>query len=201
MNSEAPPQEPNGDSHEPAPAGSTPQPGGQEPRIATWIKIVGGILGIAVAATTLYFLIFPRSESCTGARSGTFGAPIVDVGVPYRDFLRLTNQDDPGATPATLERLGTMIDAPIAATGYDGKELPVRWTTLTRAGREVPETGQTDQLALEFVPEDCSDSGRRKLWAPWPSAKGDYLVEVSLLDDDDELLDTLRTPVFTVPKH
>ena len=199
MSGEPPSEEPNGDRREPAPAGPTPEPEREEPRIAAWIKIVGGILGIAVAATTLFFLIFPRSHGCTGTRSGTFGAPIVDVGVPYRHFLRLTNQDDPGATPATLERLGTMIDAPIAATGYDGKELPVRWTTLTGEGREVPETGQTDQLALEFVPEDCSDTGRRKLWAPWPSATGDYLVEVSLLDDDDELLDTVRTRVFAVP--
>jgi len=183
---------------EPEPAPAQPKP---EPRIATWIKIVGGILGIALTATTLYFLFFPPDEGCHSSRSGTLGAPIVDVGVSYRRFLQITNQEDPGARPSTLSRLGTMIDVPITAVGYVDKPLPLRWTTLTSKGREVPEAGLTDQLALEFVPEDCSDKGRRRLWAAWPSKKDDYLVEVTLLDDDDELLDTRRTTVFAVPER
>ena len=195
MSEEPPPDAPDDATPPPGPAAPPPPP--REP-LSNWIKVIAGVLGIALTATTLYFLLFPRDEGCEAARSGTLGEPTVDQGVSYRDFLRITNQQDEGADEVTLRRPGTLIDVPITAVGYLEKPLPLRWTTLTSAGAGLPDGELTDQLALEFVPEDCSDQGRRKLWAPWPTQAGRYLIEVTLLDEDGELLDTRRTAAFAI---
>jgi hypothetical protein len=63
------------------------------------------------------------------------------------------------------------------------------------------EADLTDQLALGIVPEACSDTIRRKLWARWPAEGGRYLLEITLLDDHDSTLDTSRTPPFEVSEH
>jgi hypothetical protein len=187
-----------GDDDAPADA----KPPRRESRLTNLVKLAGGILGAAVAAATLYFMFFPRDEGCTEEESGTLGAPTVDQGLSYGEFLRLTNQTDPGADEATLARRGAMIAVPIAATGYTDKELPVRWTTLTDAGRPVPEDGLTDQLAFAFVADKCTARGQGRLFAQWPERTGRYMVEVALFEDDDEdVLATIRTPVFAVPAH
>jgi hypothetical protein len=167
-------------------------------RLALWVGIVGGILGALVAALTLYYFVSPPS-SCSGL-SGTLDEASLDRDVTYGEFLRITNQEDPTADEETLAQHGTVIAVTMSAEGYEGKELPVRWTTFTRGGH-LTEDELTDQLALGIVPEKCSDTIRRKLWARWPSKKGSYLVEVTLLDERDGLLDTVRTPVFAVPMH
>ena len=169
----------------------------REQRLSLRIGIVATAVGIPLTLATLYYTVFPRGQPCPGTRSGTLDSPTVDPGVSYRQFLQITAQSTGGADKATLDRVGTVIDVPFTADGYKGKELPLRWTTLSEGGAPLSEPGQNDQLALHILPEDCSDRGRRKLWAAWPRDAGRYLVEVTLLDDDDELLDTRRTPPFT----
>jgi hypothetical protein len=168
-------------------------------RLDVRIGIVAAVIGIVASIVTLYYTVFPHPGPCPGTRAGTLGAPTVDTGVSYRQFLQITGQPPGGADKATLDRIGTVIDLPFVAEGYQGKELPMRWSTLTAGGVPLTEPGQTDQLALEIIPEDCSDRGRRKLWAPWPSGAGRYVVEVTWLDEDEELLDTRRTAPFGVP--
>jgi hypothetical protein len=158
--------------------------------VAALIGIVGGIVG-------LYYTVFPHPTPCPGTRAGTLGELTVDTGVTYGQFLQITGQPLGGADKAALDRLGTVIDVPFTAEGYEGKELPLRWSTLA-GGVPLAEPGQTDQLALEILPEDCSDRGRRKLWAALPSSPGRYVVELTWLDEDDELLDTRRTAPFAV---
>jgi hypothetical protein len=176
-----------------------PTPPHREQRLSNLVKLIGAILGTALTAATLYFLLFPRDGGCTEEESGALGAPTVDRGLRYREFLTLTNQTDPGADEATLSRQGTMISVPITATGYSGDELPLRWTTLTDDGRPVPEPELTDQLALAFVAEKCTAMGQGRLFAQWPKQPGSYMVEVALFEEDDEdVLATVRTPVFEV---
>jgi hypothetical protein len=211
---EPPPATPDGDG-QPPPAGDgqpgdSDEGGGDEPsdsgngggrrlsRFALWVGIVGGILGALVAALTLYLFVSPPSR-CSGL-SGTLDEASLDRDVTYGEFLRITNQEDPTADKETLARHGSVIAVTISAEGYEGKELPVRWTTFTRGGH-LAEDELTDQLALGVVPEKCSDTIRRKLWARWPKKKDTYLVEVTLLDDRDSVLDTVRTSAFAVPKH
>ena len=173
----------------------------REHRLSVRIGIVAAAIGIPLSIATLYYTVFPHDEPCPGKLAGTLDKPTADPGVSYRQFLQITAQPTGGIDKATLDRIGTVIDVPFTADGYEGKELPLRWTTLTAGGVPLAEPGQNDQLALEILPEDCSDRGRRKLWAPWPLEAGRYLVEVTLLDDDDELLDTRRTAPFAVPQR
>jgi hypothetical protein len=171
----------------------------RENRIATWVAIVGGIVGIPVAVAGFYFLVFPRPEGCPGSRLGDLGQPTVDAGVNYREYLRITSQPTTGLDPQALARLGTVIDIPVTAAGYRGKSLSLRWTVLTATGSPVGQSKLNDQLAQEITPEDCSDRGRRKIWAAWPHREGRYVVEVAMRDENDELLDTQRTAAFAVP--
>lgn len=178
------------------------QPALKEQRLSNVIKLVGAILGTVLTATTLYFLLFPRGGGCAQEAGGSLGTPTVDQGLRYREFLRRTNQTDQGADAATLNRQGTMVGVLITANGHPGKVLPVRWTTLTDSGGSVPEDELNDQLALGFVADTCTETGQRRLFAQWPEQPGKYMVEVSLLEDDDQdVLATVRTPVFTVPEH
>jgi hypothetical protein len=173
----------------------------RENRLSLRIGIVAAAIGIPVSIATFYYTVFPHGQPCPGNRSGTLASPTVDVGVTYRQFLQLTGQSAGGADKATLDRVGSVIDVPFTADGYKGKTLPLRWSTLTAGGAPLSEPGQSDQLALEIIPEDCSDRGRRKLWAAWPSSAGRYVVELSWLDDDDAPLDTLRTAPFAVSRQ
>ncbi len=169
-----------------------------EPGLRKWIAVVAGLLGIGIAATTFYARLSGGDHTCPGQRSGTLGMPIVDRGVTYAEFLERTGAS-PGTTdPATLKRVGNAIDLPITAVGYWGKRLPVRWSILTDRGKPLNVAELTDQLSLEVVPEDCSDSGRELMWTPLPSRPGHFLVEITLLDNDGERLDTRRTDVFAV---
>jgi len=167
-------------------------------RLDVRIGIVAAVIGIVGGIVGLYYTVFPHPAGCSGTRAGLLGEPIVATGVSYRQFLQITGQPPGGADKPTLDRLGTVIDVPFTAEGYEGKELPLRWSTLTAGGLPLAEPGQTDQLALEIIPEDCSDRGRRKVWAALPSKPGRYVVELTWLDDDDELLDTRRTTPFAV---
>jgi hypothetical protein len=168
-------------------------------RLALWVTIVGGILGALVAAVTLYYFVFPQDDDCTEL-SGTLGKASIDQRVTYGEFLRITNQQDPTADETTLARMGTLISVTIESHGYVDKELPIRWTTLTSNGH-LTEDGLTDQLALGLIPRACTDAVQRKLWARWPTKQGRYQVEISLLDDQDAVLRTVRTPGFAVPEH
>jgi hypothetical protein len=161
------------------------------------VAVAGGILTIA----TLVFLFFPGlkpPEPCRGERQGELNDLRVDRSVSYADFLELEGEDPGDTSPDALKRIGKLIDFEIAATGYKGKELSVYWTTKTEAGGPLPDSeGMTNRFAFSVRPEDCRDSGRRRVWTPLPSRGGMYIVELTLTDDDDEPLDSERTPTFT----
>lgn len=161
------------------------------------VAVAGGVLTIA----TLVFLFFPGlkpAEPCRGERAGELNDLRVDRSVSYGDFLELEGEAPGDTSPDALKRIGKLIDFEIGATGYKDKELSVYWTTKTEAGGPLPDSeGMTNRFAFSVRPEDCSDRGRRRLWTPLPTRGGVYIVELTLTDDDDEPLDSERTPTFT----
>ena len=170
-----------------------------EPGLRTWIEIIGGALGIAVAAATFYFLLWPRPDACVRQLVGQLGPPIVDRGVTYGEYLKRIGEPPGNADPKTLKRVGNILDFRITVVGYRGKRLPVRWSTLTEGGRPLNAPQLTNQLAFEVEPDDCSDSGRRLTWTPLPQRAGSYINEINLIDDNGERLDTRRTAPFDIP--
>ena len=108
-----------------------------EPGLRTWIEIIGGALGIAVAAATFYFLLWPRPDACVRQLVGQLGPPIVDRGVTYGEYLKRIGEPPGNADPKTLKRVGNILDFRITVVGYRGKRLPVRWSTLTEGGRPL----------------------------------------------------------------
>ena len=170
-----------------------------KPGLRTWIEIIGGALGIAVAAATFYFLLWPRPDACVRQLVGQLGPPIVDRGVTYGEYLKRIGEPPGNADPKTLKRVGNILDFRITVVGYRGKRLPVRWSTLTEGGRPLNAPQLTNQLAFEVEPDDCSDSGRRLTWTPLPQRAGSYINEINLIDDNGERLDTRRTAPFDIP--
>jgi hypothetical protein len=118
--------------------------------------------------------------------------------VTYRGYLKLVHGSTDGVDPEQLRQVGKLLGFRVEAVGYKGKRLPIRWTTLSARGEPVAELELNDQLALEVKPEECTDSGRRSVWAQNPASPGTYMVELTLFDDDNEPLDAARTGTFRI---
>jgi hypothetical protein len=173
-------------------------------RITGWAKAVAAVAGAVGAVLAVVFVVMPKlkpAEPCKGQeRRGVLSKVVVDRSVTYGGYLRLVGGSTSGVEPQRLRTRGKLIGVNIDAEGYKGKGLPIHWTVLTEPGEPVADPELVDRLALTVTPEDCSDSGRRRVWAQDPSDPGLYKVELTLLDDDDEPLDAARSGVFRIAR-
>jgi hypothetical protein len=171
-------------------------------RASRWAKTVEAVALAVAAVLGVIFLLVPRlkpAEPCKGQeRRGTLSHVVVDKSVTYGGYLTLIHEPTHGLSPKRLRQVGKLISVRIEAVGYKGKRLPIRWTTLSASGEPVTEPRLKDQLAFEVEPEECSDSGRRSVWAQNPAQPGAYQVELTLFDEDDEPLDAARSGIFRI---
>ena len=175
--------------------------GSRDPRLIKWAAWIGGLAGALMAVITVvvfFFTGWKPEEPCRGVQDGILSSPTVDQNVSYGAYLELTGGDEGEASSQRLREIGKLVSFRIETEGYKDEDLRLTWWLLKANGEPTSNPRHKDQLGLVVSPEECEDSGRRKLWAgPIPTSRAQYLVEVRLLDPKGEELDAIRTPPFS----
>lgn len=171
-------------------------------RLARWSfrfsKAALGVAGGLVTILTLVFLLRPglQPKSASSVKRATLSGASVDRPVTFGEYLVRAKEPRAGMTPSLLKRDGVFIQFHVEVVGYDGRNLPLRWSVLNaRTGATV-----FDADPLTLRPQAADDSADWPLWAPEPSRPGIYYVFVQLYDPGGRVaLAHLRTPSFRVP--
>jgi hypothetical protein len=136
------------------------------------------------------------SDQPSPVRGGRIEAIELRENVPLGTFI--ADEFRRQYTKEELQQLGNVVSIRAHIQGYGGKELPVRYSVYDAVTR-IPLGGPSyNQLGVKFGPKTEDHTGTAEMWVPLPTRDGTFFIRVVLEDDEDQILDSRRTPRFDV---
>ena len=156
----------------------------------------GAVAGALAAIAGLVFLFFPgirpTSNTCPQDKSGSIGQ-VDATGGDFADYLDQAGIGRDGRTETELEKRGFIVTYDVAATGYRGKDMPLRWSLVdARTNSLVRDPSLTNQGALTITPDACTYHVGHPIWVQ-PPAGGHYYVRLYLYDNGKVELASARS--------
>jgi hypothetical protein len=96
----------------------------------------------------------------------------------------------------TKEPIGATVNYRISLTGFNGREVDVRWELHRPGGPTLPHKWLKNQRAAVLEGEAERDSASPYFWIPLPAARGPFFVRLRVLDEDGEVLARADTERF-----
>jgi hypothetical protein len=176
--------------------------------VTSWKALVAFAGGLAVILGLIFHPPWAGSSpahnaqattrTCPGVSKGRISNVKADRSVRLGAYWKLNPGSQMSASKRRLNTLGRVVHFRVDVNGYRGKQLAVWWWMLTASGEPVSEPTLQRQLAFTLTPHDCATGGTRDIWVELPKRRGNYQVEVQLLDPSGEQLDYARTHPFAV---
>lgn len=152
------------------------------------LGLVGLVITTVAGGVGLLFTLVPKMKPCIGETSAAFtGAPVFP-GAQLREHLARAGGRSADGTTSPSDPRGAEVRFSYRASTMRGQRLRVTWSLVAierdgTFGAVVP--GQDRALAMEVVPEACSESGGHDLFVPIPDSGTRYRVVLELYRGDD----------------
>jgi hypothetical protein len=169
------------------------------------VALVGLLVGITVLLTFVGLGPNPPTPTPTptptpAATGGEIEVTGLDPNRTLREHLKDVGLPTDAYTENELKRVGNVFDVSVVIKGYQGQEIPLRWTMRDAvADVELTEPEFNDQEADRFKPRSPEDRGTSRVWSPIPRDPGTYEIELRLIAPDGSVLARTRGPEFETP--
>jgi hypothetical protein len=151
------------------------------------IGVIGATLGVAF---TLWDRFGPDPDP--PVRRAELGEPAVEA-LTFRQYLQRVDEDPGGLDEETLARRGAFLEFDVAATGYKGVGLRLKWELIhAQTGDEL---GQ--EQGTTITPAAPEDTIAWHAFLPFPDGDpGPFRARIELLDGGGEPIARLRSDPF-----
>jgi hypothetical protein len=161
--------------------------------------VLGAVLGVLVAATTLIDWISNRGSDEPPATidARVLSVTRTSVAETLGDYVRDTAPaKKPPYTPEQLRETGYVFEVRVSIEGQLEQRLPLRWAMYSGAGGRRLGGDTYNQVAATFTPEGTRHSRTWPVWIPYPPAEGRYFVRFVLADADGRPVDERDSEPF-----
>ena len=118
---------------------------------------------------------------------------------PLGNYLRDTRQPLDELSEREQREQGLVFNVRVSIVGAVGKQFPLAWTMLdAKTGRPLSDDRLYRQIAVDFIPKGVTHNRTWQVWVPYPSRAGDYKLETTLMDENEQLVDQKTTEPFHV---
>jgi hypothetical protein len=163
--------------------------------VARVVAQIGGAASAVAAILGIVFLLQPdlAPKGSPTEKSARLGALKVDQPVTYRQYLQRTNLSGGDYGEAYLRRPGVFVQFDVEIVGYEGAQLPLRWSLYDAEGGQ--QVGESEATTLRA--EAPRDRATWHIWAPLPRRRGPFFLLIQIFEKDDIVpLDRVETEKF-----
>jgi hypothetical protein len=157
-------------------------------QIGAAASAVGAVLG-------LVFLLAPslKPDPPPTLKRASIGVLDVEQRVTYQQYLERTGLAGGDYDDSFLARPGVFVEFDLSIEGYQGVDLPLRWSLHDATGG-----GQVSESKSTTLRADApSDRATWHVWAPLPTRRGSFFLRIQLFDADGVVpLDRAQTEAF-----
>jgi hypothetical protein len=161
--------------------------GGVVKQIGAAASALGAVLGVI-------FVLVPslKPDPPPALKRASIGVLDVQRPVTYRQYLERTGLAGGDYDSSYLARPGVFAEFDVSIEGFEGIDLPLRWSLHDVSGGQVSESKSTILRA-----EAPSDRATWHVWAPLPRRQGSFFLLIQLFDADGVVpLDRAQTDPF-----
>jgi hypothetical protein len=179
------------------------------------LQVCGGALALLASAATILTVIFPGWGGVVPTRNEpqAYGAEILVTGIEpdisldaylptAEDRRREAGTDETRSfTDVELGWPGALVNFTVKIQRYEGRACRLTWTLFTATGSRVQDERFMSQpvFPVELViPRAQEDQINLELWFPYPNLDGDFIVRITLTDDEGDALDVGESEVITI---
>ena len=161
----------------------------------TIVAQVGGAASAIAAILGIVFVLAPdlAPEKAPTEKRAQIGVLKVERPVTYAQYLQRTGLPGGDYGRSYLRRSGVFVEFDVEIVGYEGTDLPLRWSLYDAdSGDQVSESKSTTLRA-----EAPNERATWHVWAPLPKRRGKFFLQLQLFEGDDIVpLDRVQTEPF-----
>jgi hypothetical protein len=153
-------------------------------RLPTPIEIVDGDTVVA-ESPDVQQAIYPLmdDEAFSAPEGEEPDEPAEDEGVSAEAVARIFRETRSRPAGDGVEPVGVTVDFDVAAVGFKGRRLDVRWTLHSASTRKrVPRPWLRNRPAMRIEPEADDERSSGSFWVPLPRARGRWFVRLKVYD-------------------
>lgn len=161
------------------------------------LTVTGAIVALVSGILGLVFLLKPdlKPSGAPQKQAATLSQLNVEPSASFREYLARIDQPVRPYTDHDLARRGALLRFRVAATGFKGEHLVLKWELFDRrSGNQIDES-----KATTLTPTNETNEAIWYFWVPLPRRPGKFYAVVELSQQKKSSLlglDTLQTSPF-----